>query len=560
MTDDTAKKDYKTEIKELLDNYEDGWDIFKKADDWTYPATLKPESRGKDLPSSWIELADKVISLVAHGKYELDTYPNTIAIIDSEQMLNAYTSIGMPVSYNHWSFGKARAQQEKAYEQGQMGLAYEIVINTNPAIAYCMAQNTKTMQMLVIAHASYGHNSFFKNNHLFKQFTDAGNIIDDLTRLKDKVAKCEEMYGYKEVEQLLDACHALESHGVNRFTKPAKRTPAEEAERRRKIEDLRNQHYDDVMERTVGSTTAAFQKAANDNSVTIPNDMEENLLKYIASDAPHLKPWQREIIKEVSDKAQYFYPQRQTQVMNEGWATFWHHTIMTDLHEMDLINDGMMLEFIASHSGVVGQQDFDSKYYNGGFNPYALGLTIYQDIQRMCEKPTEEDRKWFPDIAGKPWLPTLKEAMENHKDESFILQYLSPKVIRDMHLFAVLDDDRNNNLYISAIHDDEGYKDIRKTLAAQYNLGDREPRIEVADYNYRGDRSLILQHTMHNRKPIDERDTKEVLKHMYQLWGHPVFLHSVDEDGKVVKTLGVPQSANPPVFKPAANPFAAKPI
>ena len=139
--------------------------------------------------------------------------------------------------------------------------------------------------------------------------------------------------------------------------------------------------------------------------------------------------------------AQYFYPQRQTQVMNEGWATFWHYTLLNHLYDEGMVTDGFMMEFLQCHTNVVFQPPFDSPYYSG-INPYALGFAMLRDIRRICEKPTEEDRRWFPDIAGSDWLKTLDFAMRNFKDESFIAQYLSPKLIRDLKLFAMLDDDQ----------------------------------------------------------------------------------------------------------------------
>lgn len=534
------------EIRELLSHYVDGWDVFKKADDWDVPLVRVDGAENANIPDSWIELADEVIRIVAHGKYGLDTYKNEIEIIEAEHMLDAYASVGMPVSYDHWSFGKERLQSDARYKAGQMGLAYEIVINTDPAIAYCMAQNTKTMQMLVIAHASYGHNSFFKGNHLFQQFTKADEIIPDLIKLKHDITRYEEKYGWKEVEKILDSAHVLQSHGVNRNNKPTPRTAKEEAEARARLEEIRQQNVDVVLDSTAGHSKLAkdFKQVA-----TAPANMEENLLRYIASDAPHLAPWQRDLLIQISDKAQYFYPQRQTQLMNEGWATFWHHTLLNDLHEMGLISDGMATEFLHSHTNVVAQPDFDSKYYSG-INPYALGFAMYKDIQRICQNPTDEDREWFPNIAGKDWLPVLKEAMHNYKDESFVLQFLSPKVMRDFHLFHVHDDDENEKILIGAIHDEEGFAAVREKLSSQYNLGDREPRIEVAGYNFQTDRSLVLQHTSYNRKPLDPSSTTEVMKHVHRLWGHNVTLYSVDPEGEVVDYF-----VCPPKDQPAKVPF-----
>ena len=132
-------------------------------------------------------------------------------------MLDAYSSVGMPLFYKHWSFGKHFAYQEAFYRKGFTGLAYEIVINSSPCISYLMEENTATMQALVIAHAAFGHNHFFKNNYLFRQWTDADGILDYLDFAKGYVAQCEERYGRLAVEQTLDAAHALMSHGIDRY-------------------------------------------------------------------------------------------------------------------------------------------------------------------------------------------------------------------------------------------------------------------------------------------------------------------------------------------------------
>ena len=179
----------------------------------------------------------------------------------------------------------------------------------------------------------------------------------------------------------------------------------------------------------------------------------------------------------------------------------------------DRVTDGFMMEFLTSHTSVVFQPGFDSPYYSG-INPYALGFAMYRDIRRMCEHPTEEDRHWFPEIAGSDWLSAIKFAMSSFKDESFILQYLSPKVIRDLKLFSILDDDQKDDLVVPAIHDEGGYRIIRETLAAQYNLGNREPNVQIYSIDRRGDRSLTLRHQAHNRKPLGD-STDEVLKHLH---------------------------------------------
>lgn len=154
--------------------------------------------------------------------YGLDTYPNQIEIITSEQMLDAYSSVGMPINYHHWSFGKKFIESEQNYKRGYMGLAYEIVINSDPCISYLMEENTMTMQALVMAHACYGHNSFFKNNYLFKTWTDASSIIDYLMFARSYIEQCEQKHGVEEVEEFLDSCHALMNLGVDRYKRPQK--------------------------------------------------------------------------------------------------------------------------------------------------------------------------------------------------------------------------------------------------------------------------------------------------------------------------------------------------
>ena len=487
---------------------------------------MKPISSGSEWTFDLIDRYDAAIREVALGEYGLDIYPVQLEVITAEQMMDAYSSVGMPVNYHHWSFGKHFVSTEKSYRRGQMGLAYEIVINSNPCIAYLMEENSMTMQALVIAHAAYGHNSFFKGNYLFRAWTDASSIIDYLVFAKQYITQCEERYGISAVEDLLDSCHALMNYGVDRYKRPEKLSLEQERVRQAEREQYLQTQINDLW-RTIPRRE---READGQHAPRFPSEPQENLLYFIEKAAPLLEPWQREIVRIVRKVAQYFYPQRQTQVMNEGWATFWHYTLLNRLYEKGLVTDGFMMEFLQSHTNVVMQPPVTSQWYSG-INPYALGFGMYQDIKRICEVPTDEDRAWFPDIAGSPWRDTLDFAMKNFKDESFIAQYLSPKLIRDFRLFSIRDDDRDDKLEVSAIHDEAGYRQVRELLADQYNLGSREPNIQVWSVNMRGDRSLLLRHTMHNRRPLDRGSAVEVLRHVARLWGFDVRMESVDADG-----------------------------
>ena len=480
-----------------------------------------------------IERYEQEIGRLAEG-YRLDTYRNQIEIIRSEQMLDAYASIGMPIGYNHWSFGKHFVEAEQSYQRGHMGLAYEIVINSDPCISYLMEENTLTMQALVIAHACFGHNSFFKGNYLFRTWTDASSIIDYLVFAKQYIARCEEQHGVHEVEQILDSCHALMHYGVDRYKRPYPISPEEERRLQREREEYIQRNLNDLW-RTLPQSELRDEQS----EVGFPEEPQENLLYFIEKNAPLLEPWQREIVRIVRKIAQYFYPQRQTQVMNEGWASFWHYTLLNSLYDEGLVTDGFMMEFLGSHTSVLAQLPFDHPGYSG-INPYALGFAIYNDIKRICEAPTEEDRLWFPDIAGADWLETLHAAMRDFKDESFIQQFLSPKVMRDMKLFGVVDDDQKDHILVDAIHDESGYRDLRQLLASQYNIGDKEPNIQVMNVNLRGDRSMTLRHSQYERRPMAD-SSDDVLKHVYRLWKFPVKLES-QWQGETVQTFRIPEA------------------
>ncbi|QOL27124.1 SpoVR family protein [Thalassotalea sp. LPB0316] len=480
-----------------------------------------PLDDGPDWTFPLLKIYQDEIERVAKH-YQLSTYPNQIEVITAEQMMDAYASIGMPIGYNHWTFGKKFIETQQTYKRGFMGLAYEIVINSDPCIAYLMEENSMTMQALVMAHACYGHNSFFKNNYLFKSWTDASSIIDYLLFAKSYVAKCEQKYGIDDVETCLDACHALMNHGVDRYKRPQKLSLDEEL----KQQEARAEYLQSQVN-LLWRTLPEQQKSKVKKADKFPREPQENILYFIEKNAPLLAPWQRELVRIVRKISQYFYPQKQTQVMNEGWACFWHYTILNHLYDEGKLTDKFMMEFLHNHTNVVAQPSYNSKFYSG-INPYALGFNMFMDIKRICQEPTDEDKHWFPDIAGSDWLKTLHFAMENFKDESFILQYLSPKLMRDMKLFNIHDDQQNSYVEISAIHNEAGYKEIRSKLSQQYNLSILESNIQITEADINGDRSLTLCYIPQNEVPLASGH-QEVLKHLHYLWKFDVKL--VEDNG-----------------------------
>ncbi len=432
---------------------------------------------------------------IARSELGLDVYPNQIEVITAEQMLDAYSSAGMPLFYKHWSFGKHFAHHEAFYRKGLMGLAYEIVINSSPCISYLMEENTATMQTLVIAHAAFGHNHFFKNNYLFRQWTDADGILDYLDFAKSYVAQCEERHGRLAVEQTLDAAHALMSHGIDRY--PGKKNLDLRAEEKRAGERRLHEEaaFNDLWRTVPTGPVKSAALLSTERRRSLLGLPQENLLYFLEKTAPRLQPWQRELLRIVRHIAQYFYPQSQTKVMNEGTATYVHYRIMTRLHEQGRISDGNFLEFLQSHTNVVFQPDFDDPRFSG-FNPY--------------------------------WA--------NYRDESFISQFLSPRLIRHLRLFHLHDNpEQREGILVDAIHDERGYRRVRRELSRQYDVGYIDPNIEVVDVDLAGDRRLMLRHTVVKGAQLNETDAKRVLQHLADLWSYDVSLVEVDAADNVLK-------------------------
>ena len=457
---------------------------------------------------------------------KLNIYKNSIEIVNSEQMLDAYASVGLPIMYKHWSFGKSFTREYDLYHKGKRGLAYELVLNLNPCINYLMEENTACTQVLVLAHAAYGHNHFFKNNYLFKMWTDASSIMDYLIFAKNYIASCEEKYGYSAVEKIIDSAHAIQDQGIDRYKRPKKISVLEEKNKQREREEYLQSQVNLLWSKTISNK----KKTPIEEHKIFPEQPEENILYFLEKHSPILECWQREVIRIIRKINQYFYPQRQTKVMNEGWASFVHHYLMNKLWDEGYLTDGAMIEFAELHTNVLYQPEFDSKHYNG-LNPYYLGFEIFSDIKRMCEYPDDEDREYFPDIVGTSWIDTLLDAVDNYRDESFIRQFLGPKVIRKMKLFNIADDKNADHYVVKEIHNREDLSKLRTALADKYEVDEYVPKLEIVQADIKTDRTLTIGYqSKHGRKLSSDSD--KVLAHIHHLWGYPVRI--VDADAGVL--------------------------
>ncbi len=413
------------------------------------------------------------------GEMGLDFYPQEFEICSFEEMLGYEAYTGMPSHYPHWSYGKAFDRLHTFYRYNLAGLPYEMVINSNPCLAYLMRDNTLLLQILTIAHV-YGHNDFFKNNRLFKS-TRAEMAIAGFKNHAERIRGYiqDPGIGYIKVERVLDAVHSLR-YQVNR-TIGYKKLTTEEVKQRLLEEFHRKTRAD-----SFGSLVEA--KAPPDLN-RVPLEPEEDILGFII-EYSRLDEWEKEIIRIVRAESEYFLPQIETKIMNEGWASFWHYRI---LQKLNLAQD-LHMEFLKRHHQVI-------RPIPGGLNPYHLGFIILNDLET----------RFGPE--------KIFEARKIESDRSFIRRYLTLDLCRELCLFEYFRDEEQG--IISQVADEDGWEPIRDTLCQNIGLSS-VPVIKVKEMSCR-DGSLLLEHEYDGRD-LELGHTGETIKYLVELWGRPVKL------------------------------------
>lgn len=437
--------------------------------------------KSQDWNEASLEKAWDVIKKLA-AKYDLDYYEPQFEIVTYEQMIEAYTHIGLPTYFNHWTLGKDYLETAHDYAHGNCGLAYEMIINSDPAVCYLLNTNTYLEQLVVMCHAAVGHSNFFKNNYLFKTFTNPKTIVDYMLYAKEFIANMEndDSYGVDGVELFLDNCFILSKYGVDSYLK---------AEKSYKdlVQDKKN--YQEYIEKEKNGFWGAFTPYIDSlheytKDEVVPTD---NILEFIEKYSPLLTPEERELMNIFRNIQQYFWCQSHTKVMNEGWASFWHYTLLTDLHKEGFIRDGEFLEALEMHTGVCCQQHQDTPIASGSINPYKIGFETFKALRRCCENPTEEDKQDFPHLAGTDWVKSLKEVANNFKDESFLRQYFPASVIKEMGIGVAYIEQKQSEWgsfvdgVITATAEDTDY--VRKVMSNLYSFDYNFPRAYVKEYN-----------------------------------------------------------------------------
>ncbi|SOB99644.1 stage V sporulation protein R [Ureibacillus xyleni] len=445
------------------------------------------------------------INEIAVG-FGLDFFPMHYEICPAE-IIYTIGAYGMPTRFSHWSFGKQFHKMKLQYDLG-LSQIYELVINSNPCYAFLLDTNTLTQNKLIIAHV-LAHCDFFKNNVRFSN--TRRDMVESMTATAERIANYEILYGKDEVEQFLDAVLAIQEHIDPSLVRPKLLDYENEIDHdednvtpRSEFDDLWNL---DKKEEPV--STVRYKKKK------FPPKPEKDLLLFIEMHSRELEEWQRDILTMMREEMLYFWPQLETKIMNEGWASYWHQRIM---RELNLTTDET-IEYAKLNAGVVQPS-------KTSINPYYLGLKIFEDIERRYNNPTDEMKK----LGVKPNSGREKifEVREIESDISFIRNYLTKELVdqEDMYLF----EKKGNEYKIT----DKDYENVRDQLVSM-RVNGGFPYIVVENGDYLRNGELYLKHGFEGME-LDPHYLEHVLPYIYQLWGRPVHMETFVEKKPVLYT------------------------
>jgi stage V sporulation protein R len=406
----------------------------------------------------------------------LDWHPIDYEIIDYQEMLGAMAYVGLPTHYRHWSYGKEYERTHTLYNMGQTGLPYEMIINSNPSIAYLMRENALYIHLLTMAHC-VGHSDFFKNNRMFAD-TNPDNIISSFKSAAKYVRKLIEdpSIGIDRVETILDAAHSIK-YQVPRYPGITYKTTQDIIEGEKKKMEADPSYITDLTK--------------------VPLEPEYNILRFISEHSKHLKEWERNLLLIVEESSKYFIPQALTKVMNEGWACTIHYKIINELN----LPDNLHLPFIKLHNQVV-------RPHLGQINPYHLGYKLFE---KLIEEHGFEEAK------------TIRAV---HNDITFLRAYVDESFMRDMNYFSYSFKKEKKSLTIDDVSDTSGWTRVRDELIQNTGLN-RIPIVYIEEIEK--DNTLALKHE-HDGRDLELKYAEKVFGYIRTLWGDNVKLISVVEN------------------------------
>jgi stage V sporulation protein R len=427
--------------------------------------------------SDWIfsdleEWDDRICEL--GRKNNLDWFPIIYEVCDYYEMIGHMSYHGMPVHYRHWSYGKSFERTHQMYNLGMEGLPYELIINSNPSIAYLMRQNPLYLQILIMAHC-VGHSDFFKNNRIFAE-TRPETAVLRFKSARDRIRKYIENpnIGIEKVEDLLDAAHSVRFQ-IDRF-------------------NFDRVSKEDIRSEIIHSINSGNKDLKDIDLTRTPLKDDGDLLGFIVEYGSHLEEWERDIIEIVRDESQYFIPQIRTKILNEGWASFWHYKLM---HELNL-DQKFHIPFLKSHNQVI-------RPHIGAINPYHLGFHFFKKV----EENEGIDECFF--------------IRSVHDDESAIRCLLDREDCEQLNLFSF--SQKKKGITVDDVSDEDGWRVVKNNLIANTGINPI-PKVIVKDID---NGCLILEHE-HDGRDLELDYAEEVVSKILRLWKGGVKLLTIIED------------------------------
>jgi stage V sporulation protein R len=443
--------------------------------------------------------------------FGLDPFPTHFELVPATIMYE-FASYSLPGRFSHWTHGKAYHRQKMQYDFG-LSKIYEMVVNTNPSYAFLMDMNDLLQNTFVAAHV-FGHTDFFKNNAYFQH--TSRRMIDKVSIHAERIAKYEFEHGKAEVERFLDAVLSIQEHvDYNLLLRENEPEKKDEKERAKKPAS----EYDDLWGMDKKARKAEEERDKRPGKPPrFPEKPEKDILLFISRYAPHLQPWQRDIIEIVRTEFLYFVPQMQTKTLNEGWASIWHSRIMRRLGDLGIISDSETIEFAQLHSGVLSP----SRTY---LNPYYVGFKVLEDIEKRWDNPTKEEQERLGHKPGQG-RKKLFEVREMENDVSFLRNYLTKDLVEELDLYLYR---KEGDEWVIV---EKNWEKVRDSIVASMtNFG--YPYLVIENGDYRGNRELYIKHLFEGQE-LDLNYAEKTLQHVYTLWGRPVHLETVYENKRIL--------------------------
>ncbi|MFD2617208.1 SpoVR family protein [Terrilactibacillus laevilacticus] len=452
------------------------------------------------------------ITEIAKG-FGLDFFPMRYEICPAE-IIYTFGAYGMPTRFSHWSFGKQFYKMKLQYDLG-LSKIYELVINSNPCYAFLLNTNSLVQNKLIVAHV-LAHCDFFKNNVRF--INTRRDMVESMSATAERIHNYEEEFGKDQVERFIDAVIAIQEHVDPRIVRKrdAVSEMTEEVYIKKKTKPL--SEYEDLL--------SLDDKEIENNEILVPKfpkKPQKDLLLFIEENSKELTDWQRDILTMLREEMLYFWPQLETKIMNEGWASYWHARIM---RELDLTSDEA-IEFATLNANVVQPS-------RQGINPYYLGVKLFEDIEERYNHPTEEmKRMGIKENSGRD---KIFEVRELESDQSFIRNYLTKNLVDREDLFLF---ERKGNEYKITSKD---WKNVRDQLVSM-RVNGGFPYIVVENGDYKRNGELYLKHRYEGTE-LDVKYLEGVLNYILQLWGRPVHIETTIEDHPVLFSCDSYQKVN----------------